>query len=222
MLDDDATESESESEAAEEIEGDGEKKKGGKKKLIITVLLIVVIGYEAASMTILKAPPVTAAQQKEKDDKVRFDLATSCALANGLALPEAPPTTVPKGKAAPKTPPTTAAPVPPSTEGPVLTLDSVTVNLNDGHFLKLGLGLQLTKAAVLDTAKSENIGSAALGYVLDKLRHKTMADLGPRALEPLREQLGYDICSSDAKHPVQGKAYDATILTVYFTDFVMQ
>jgi flagellar FliL protein len=189
---------------AEVAEG---KKKGGKKKLIIMIVVFLLIGLVAAKMTVLKPPPLTKAQVEAKKAADKFVLDTKCALANGLQPPKAPSSV--KGAAA--TPDTTPPP-----RGSVLVLDSVTVNLADGHFLKFGLGIQFAPGVVVDTVKTENPGAAAMNYVLTQLRTKTQSDLGPRALAPLQSQLGYTVCS-DEKMNFEGK-----ILGIYFTDFVSQ
>jgi hypothetical protein len=217
------TVAEGEGEATSE---EGGKKKGGKKKLIMMIVLIVVIGYVVASQTVLKAPPLTAAQVKAKEEAATQKLDAMCALANGLE----PPKPESSSKAAKsgattattdtKTTPTTMAP--PSLEGEVLVVDSVTVNLVGSHFLKLGLGFKLPVGVLADTAKTENLGAPALNYVLTELRKKSQNDLGPNALEPLRQKLGYAICSSEGKPPNPSMKYEGKILTIYFTDFVSQ
>lgn len=195
-----------------------EEPKKSKKKLIIMIVLIVVIGYFVATMTVLKPPPPTPAQVKAAAEAATEKLDTMCALANGLQPPK--PAADTAAKPDPKTPPTTAAP--PSLEGGVLVADSVTVNLADTHFLKLGLGFKLPMGVVVDTVKAENLGSAALNYVLTELRKKRQSDLGPADLEPLRQKLGYAICSSDGTPPNASMKYEGQILTIYFTDFVSQ
>ena len=213
----------------EALDEEGGKKKGGKVKLILMVVLILVIGYVAASMTILKPKPLTAAQQQAKDDAVTYKLEQMCAAANGLEPPKPPDdvktdsssTSAKSGdsKDALTTPTTVAQP---SMEGAVLTVDSVTVNLADNHFLKLGLGFKLPMGVLPDTAKTDNLGAAALNYVLTELRKKKQADLGPTDLEPLRQKLGSAICSSEGKPPNPSMKYEGKILTIYFTDFVSQ
>jgi flagellar basal body-associated protein FliL len=204
----------------EGVEGEGEGEEGGKKKskkkLIIMIVVMLIIGYEAASMTVLKPPPLTAAQKKAKEEKVKYDLEVKCAFANDVDPPAPPPTTVPKGKKAEKPAPTTV-PEPANEALPVLSLDSVTVNLADGqHLLKLGLGLQFPAGTVIDDVfKGGNPGAPALNYVITTLRKKSMSEL-KGDLEPLRRQLGDDICK-DPTLNAGGK-----ISTIFFVDFVMQ
>lgn len=195
-----------EGEGAVGVEEEG-KKKGGKKKMIIMIVVFLLIALMAAKMTVLKPPPLTKAQLAAQEADTQYALDVKCALANGLDVPK-PPAAV-KGAAA--TPDTT-----PPKLGQVLAIDSVTVNLADGHFLKFGLGIQFIPGIVTDTVKTENPGSAALNYVLTQLRTKTTTDLGPKALAPLQAQYGYAICHDD-KLNAEGE-----ILGIYFTDFVSQ
>jgi flagellar basal body-associated protein FliL len=132
-----------------------------------------------------------------------------------MTPPAPPPTTVPKGQKASKPAPTTV-PAAPTVALPVLSLDSVTVNLADGHLLKFGLGLQFPVGTVVDdTFKGDGPGAPALNYVITTLSQKSMGDLKGN-IEQLRRQLGDDICK-DPTLNAGGK-----ISTIFFVDFVMQ
>ncbi len=97
--------------------------------------------------------------------------------------------------------------------GSVLALDSVTVNLSDGHYLKLGLALQLAEGVDASLAKDSGLGSKALDLALDTLSKHTMAELTkPATRDSLKSDLGFDVC----------REYEAKVTTVYFTEFVMQ
>ncbi len=195
-----------EGEVETEVEG---KKKGGKKKLIMMTLVIVLIGGFAAKTFLLKPKPLSADQLAAKAADAKLALEAKCAGLNGLPAPAAPPHSGTSKKSATTT---TSTAAPAGVDGPVLTQDSVTVNLADGHFLKLGIGLQLPVGTDPTTAKDANMGTKALDYVITTLRTKTMSDLGPTALAPLTKRLGNDICVM----------YDAKVTNLYFTDFVMQ
>jgi flagellar FliL protein len=188
-----------------------EGKKGGKKKMIMMIVVFLLIALIAAKMTVLKPPPLTKAQQAAKDAADSYTLSVKCALANGLDVPKAPPDV--KGAAAT---PDTAAPA----RGEVLVLDSITVNLADGHFLKFGLGIQFVPGVVADTVKTTNPGAHALNYVLEQLKTKSQGDLGPKSLGPLQSQLGYKICTDGPKQDDLND--EGKILGIYFTDFVWQ
>ena len=194
-------------------EGEGEappeeeKKKGGMKKLIIKIVPLLLIALVIAKMTVLKPPPPTAAQVAAKATAAKLALDTKCALANNLKAPKAPPSPD-KTKAA--TTPTTKAEL----AGPVLELDSKTMNLDGTHFLKVGVSLQLPAASVPDTVKiTENWSSMASQLVLDTFSGRSFAELSNDATrEQLQRQIGNEVCEK-----TEGK-----VVTVYFIEFVMQ
>lgn len=66
------------------------------------------------------------------------------------------------------TKPATAAAVPQPTAGAVVALDPISVNLADGHYLKVGIALQATTVAT--TAPN---GSAAENLVIDEFSNLT-------------------------------------------------
>lgn len=95
----------------------------------------------------------------------------------------------------------------------VLELDSVTVNLADGHYLKLGLALQLKAGMTAEAAGKEGLGAKALDMALERLSAKEMPELiAAEARAEIKQQLGLDTCL----------AYEGEVTTVYFTEFVMQ
>jgi flagellar FliL protein len=95
----------------------------------------------------------------------------------------------------------------------VLELDSVTVNLADGHYLKLGLALQLKAGMTAEAAGQEGLGAKALDMALERLSAKEMPELiSAEARAEIKQQLGLDTCL----------AYEGEVTTVYFTEFVMQ
>ncbi len=190
-----------------EAEGAEDKKKGGVKKLIIKIVPLLLIALVIAKMTVLKPPPPTPAQITAKAAAAKLALETKCALANKLTPPKAPPKPAAAGAA---TTPTTVAEL----AGPVLELDSKTLNLDGSHFLKIGISLQLPAGSVPDTVKiSENWGSIASQLALDTFSGRSFAQLGNDALrEQLERQIGNEVCMK-----TEGK-----VVTVYFIDFVMQ
>jgi len=195
-----------EAEAAEEEGG-----KKSKKKLIMMVVGLLVIGLLAAKMTVLKPPPLTPKQKADKATAAKYTLESLCAAANEL-----PPPPMPK--------PSEGAPAPTTTTtvkgeempviGPVLTVDSTTLNLADGHFLKIGLALQLPAGSVAEeVGKTENWGAITGQVVLNTFSNEDMADILPtKQREKLRHEVGNDVCVKS-----EGKA-----TTVYFTEFVAQ
>ena len=194
---------EGEGEAAPEEE----KKKGGAKKLIIKIVPLILIALVVAKMTVLKPPPPTAAQVAAKNAATKLALETKCAVANKLTPPKAPPV---KTATAKKTTPTTMAEL----VGPVLELDSKTMNLDGTHFVKIGASLQLPAGSVPDDIKiKENWGSLTSQLVIDTFSGRSFAQLSDENLrQSLQHQIGNEVCMKTK----------GAVITVYFIDFVMQ
>lgn len=96
-----------------------------------------------------------------------------------------------------------AAPTP----GEVVTLEPIQLNLAAGHYLKIGIALQLTKGA------KEVDGSQALDATIGLFSGRDMSTLTkPSQREKLKSQLG----------AMLEKRYDGEVMDVYFTDFVTQ
>jgi flagellar FliL protein len=92
--------------------------------------------------------------------------------------------------------------------GEVVVMDAVTVNLKDGHYLKIKIALQATADAA-----HEPEGSKALDLAIDQFSEYEMGELSTtegrhRAKEVLREHVK--------------EAYHGDVMDVYFTEFVMQ
>ena len=96
---------------------------------------------------------------------------------------------------------------PPPEPGEVLPLDSITVNLTDGHYLKLRLALQATAEV------SEKLdGSKALDLAVDEYSNKSVAQLGDKGRAKYKAALKDKIV----------EAYEGEVMDIYVTDFVMQ
>lgn len=103
--------------------------------------------------------------------------------------------------------------------GPVQNLEPITLNLADGHFLKVGIALQLADAAgghgeaeELPSAKALDIAISHLGaYTMDDLR--TQAD---------KELVKKKLSEKVAKAYVDPLTHGQMVTKVYFTEFVMQ
>lgn len=92
--------------------------------------------------------------------------------------------------------------------GAVLVLDSINMNLTDGHYLKLDMALQETKKA-----PSTIDGSQAMDIAISEFSGMTMQTLAvPAKREAAKAELLQKI----------EKAYPGQIMDVYFTEFVMQ
>lgn len=97
--------------------------------------------------------------------------------------------------------------------GPVLEMTSTTINLADGHYLKMTLALQMPEGADAKLAKDEGKGAQAVDLAISHLQAKTMKELLPAtARTEAKHRIGTEVC----------QAYEGEVLTVYFTEFVMQ
>jgi flagellar basal body-associated protein FliL len=196
--------------SAEGTEG-GEDAPKSKKKLIIMVTVIVLIGAFAAKTVLLKPKPATPAQLAAATKLADVKLQNMCASHNGL--PEKP---LPTGASAatttkPSTTSTTlAADAMPA--GPVDSLDAITINLAAGHYLKVGLALQVPAGVDPSTVKTtENWEAVALKTTIDTLSGQTLDALSAQR-QAEENSIGDAVCQK-----TEGK-----VLTIYFTDFVMQ
>ena len=96
----------------------------------------------------------------------------------------------------------------PPVAGKVVPLDAITMNLAEGHFLKLKISLQATA-----DAKEEPDGSKALDIAIDQLSNRTVAELSSNAAR--------DQAKAELRKKVS-EAYEGEVMDVYFTEFVMQ
>lgn len=102
-----------------------------------------------------------------------------------------------------KPPPAPPEPVP----GEVVALDPIQVNLADGHYLRIGVALQLEAEA------HEIDGSKALDAVIELFSGVDMAELSKK---DHREEFKHEL-NKELEH-----AYHGDVLEVYFTEFVTQ
>jgi flagellar FliL protein len=107
-----------------------------------------------------------------------------------------------------------------ATHGPVQNLEPITLNLADGHFLKIGLALQLAEAEGGGHGAAEELPSAkALDLAITLLGEKTMDDLAsPKARELVKKELSKRV-SMAYTDPL---THEPLVTKVYFTEFVMQ
>ena len=92
--------------------------------------------------------------------------------------------------------------------GQIMTLDSTQINLADGHYLKIGIALQLTS-----DAGAEVDGSKALDDTIDLFSGR---DLGFVSTAKHRRELKDELATRLAED------YDGDVMGVYFTEFVTQ
>lgn len=94
------------------------------------------------------------------------------------------------------------------TPGIVIPLEAITINLADGHFLKLRIALQATS----DVAEALD-GSKALDIAIDLFSNRSVAELSSN---DERKRM-----KKELTHKVE-VAYEEEVMDVYFTEFVMQ
>jgi flagellar protein FliL len=108
-------------------------------------------------------------------------------------------------------------------EGEVVTLDAITLNLADGHLLKVGIGFQLEyekpvaaaeggHAAASDSGDPTKGYAKALDVAIDELGKHTMEDLTGEGRNVAKEELVKRL----------RKEFHGHIEDVYFHQFVMQ
>ncbi|WP_245541683.1 flagellar basal body-associated FliL family protein [Sporichthya polymorpha] len=111
-------------------------------------------------------------------------------------------------------PATSGAPEP----GAVVKLDPVTLNLDAGRYLKVGLALQFTAVTSAGGghgggADGEPDGSKALDLVIEQLSNRKAAELNTA--------VGRE-AAKDALLAAVAEAYHGDVMDIYFTQFVMQ
>jgi flagellar FliL protein len=104
-------------------------------------------------------------------------------------------------------------------EGPVVPVEPVTVNLSDGHYLKVGIALQLAVDPEgggghgSGEAMTEGETAKALDHAIDLFGRHSMDELSdPARRAEVKEQLAAAV----------REAYHGHVTDLYFTSFVMQ
>ncbi|KRA31147.1 MULTISPECIES: flagellar basal body-associated FliL family protein [unclassified Nocardioides] len=91
--------------------------------------------------------------------------------------------------------------------GEVVQLEAIQVNLASGHYLRLGLALQLTSTA------KEADGSKALDAAIGVFSGRPVGEVNkPEMREELRTELNKEL----------QERYEGEVMEVYFTEFVTQ
>ena len=115
----------------------------------------------------------------------------------------------------------TPAPTEEAVEGPVVETEPMTLNLADGHYLKVGLALQLAAPEEGEAAgghggggKEEGPSTAkALDLAITAFSSHTKKELSnPQKRNAVKKHLAAEIA----------EAYHGEVLDIYFTQFVMQ
>ncbi len=92
--------------------------------------------------------------------------------------------------------------------GEVLPLEAISINLADGHYLRIGVALQ-----VIEGPAHPPDGSEALDLTIQTFSGRTVTELADNAV---REELKVELT-----HKVE-EAYHHDVVEVYFTEFVTQ
>jgi flagellar FliL protein len=95
-------------------------------------------------------------------------------------------------------------------EGPVVRLDPIFINLAEGHYLKLGMGLQTMGP---QNEKEPMDGALALDAAIQIYSNQDMASL---TNEDMRKELKEKLVA------MVTKGYNFKVSEVYITEFVMQ
>jgi flagellar FliL protein len=105
-------------------------------------------------------------------------------------------------------PTTTAAPV----LGEIATVEPININLADGHFLRVGMALQLIEG--IEKAEFEKGETAKANDVIIEM-------LGGSDMAAISTAAGREEVKKELKKELK-EAYEGDVTDVYFTDFVMQ
>lgn len=105
---------------------------------------------------------------------------------------------------------------PTTTEAPILgeiaTMEPININLADGHFLRVGVALQLVEG--VEKAEFEKGETAKANDLL-------IANLGGRPMAELGSAEGREQIKTHLKDEMK-EIYEGDVVDVFFTDFVMQ
>jgi flagellar protein FliL len=105
--------------------------------------------------------------------------------------------------------------------GPVVQLDAITLNLSDGHYLKLGLALQLTQKAADEAAAGQAEGTAEPLVDGAKALDAAISVLGDRSYAQLLAKGGRAKAKAAVEAEIEHR-YEGKVMGVYLTQFVMQ
>jgi flagellar basal body-associated protein FliL len=108
---------------------------------------------------------------------------------------------------------TTTLPTSAKTLAQIAKLDDITLNLADGHYLKIGIALQLSPKAVVTDYTTGGSASVALDLAISVLGADTYNQLmQPAFRTEAKAELDKQVVA----------AYGGLVQQIYFTDFVMQ
>jgi flagellar FliL protein len=105
-------------------------------------------------------------------------------------------------------------------EGPLLGVEAMTVNLADGHYLRVAVSLQLTDQYT-DVAEGEHGEEHLAHHDETRVRDALIAHLGGRAVGELSTAEGRDAARHEL-HEVTNELLDGNVMEIYFTELVIQ
>ena len=101
----------------------------------------------------------------------------------------------------------------PPVEGGVYKLESMPINLADGHYAKVGVALQLAASVNLELFKEEGEEFKAKDVVISIITGRDKAEFAsPQAMESLKEKITEELRPK----------YHCEVIEVLFTEFVIQ
>jgi flagellar FliL protein len=92
--------------------------------------------------------------------------------------------------------------------GKIIVMDTITINLANGHFLKIGLGLQATADAGEEVTTSKAMDAA-------------ITEFSGKTVDELATQAGRDAAKKELTKAIK-KAYEKKVYEIFYTTFVMQ
>jgi flagellar protein FliL len=105
-------------------------------------------------------------------------------------------------------------------EGPLLGVEPLTVNLADGHYLRVAVSLQLTDQ--YEDVETGEHGEELLSHHDDtRIRDSLISLLGGRGASELASAEGRDHARHELHEAANGMLDDA-VMEIYFTEFVIQ
>lgn len=96
--------------------------------------------------------------------------------------------------------------------GEIATMEAININLAEGHFLRVGLALQLIEG--VEKAEFEKGETAKANDLL-------ISNLGGRSMAELASAEGRELIKTHLKEQMK-EVYEGDVVDVFFTDFVMQ
>ncbi|NLA34334.1 MAG: flagellar basal body-associated FliL family protein [Actinobacteria bacterium] len=96
--------------------------------------------------------------------------------------------------------------------GEIATMEAININLADGHFLRVGLALQLIEG--VEKSEFEKGETAKANDLL-------ISNLGGRPMAELARAEGREQIKTHLKEQMK-EVYEGDVVDVFFTDFVMQ